>query len=322
MSLLFSALYRTLSPAGSKARLSVLIFHRVLAARDPLYPSEPTVEEFEAKLRWVKEHFNVLALSEAVRGLKLGRLPDRPLSITFDDGYADNYHLALPILCQLGLPATFFIASGYLDGGCMFNDAVREAVRQATGPELDLSDLQLGRHTIATDEDRCGIADEILFKVRYLRPAEREATGERLARRVGAHVPRDLMMTSEQVAAMSKQGMEIGGHTVSHPALTSVDISIARQEIERGCTRLRDVVGERIALFAYPIGLPRRDYSTAHVRLVRELGFEGAVSTAWGTSGLGADPFQIPRFTPWDCGRCRFGLRLAQNLLRTKPLLA
>src|SRR5579872_3493180 len=110
-------LMRALLGHPRRPRLSVLIYHRVLAHGDPLRPTEPTAIEFEARMQWVKAHFNVLPLGAAVTGLKSGRLPDRPLSITFDDGYADNHDLAWPILRRLGLAATFFVATGYLDGG-------------------------------------------------------------------------------------------------------------------------------------------------------------------------------------------------------------
>jgi hypothetical protein len=50
------------------------------------------------------------------------------------------------------------------------------------------------------------------------------------------------------------------------------------------------------------------------VALVRDLGFDAAVSTAWGAARSGGDPFQIPRFTPWDRTRLRFAARLARNL--------
>jgi len=52
---------------------------------------------------------------------------------------------------------------------------------------------------------------------------------------------------------------------------------------------------------------------------VRELGFDGAVSTSAGSARVGSDPFQIPRFTPWDSRPLRFALQLASNLNRVKP---
>lgn len=85
-------------------------------------------------MRCVKSNSDVLARAEAVRALAEHRLPTRALAITFDDGYADNHDVALPILRRLALPATFFTATGFLDGGCMFNDIVIEAVRGGPRP--------------------------------------------------------------------------------------------------------------------------------------------------------------------------------------------
>ena len=106
-----------MSPAGPNARLSILIFHRVLSARDPLVPEEIDAPRFDQICRWLKASFNVLPLDAAVASLKAGTLPQRAACITFDDGYADNFRVAMPILQQQGLTATFFIATGFLDGG-------------------------------------------------------------------------------------------------------------------------------------------------------------------------------------------------------------
>ena len=75
-----------------------------------------------------------------------------------------------------------------------------------------------------------------------------------------------------------------------------------------------EIVGSRIALFAYPNGRPGADYRADAVAVVRDLGFDAAVSTAWGVSRRDSDVFQLPRFTPWDRSRTRFGLRLLRNM--------
>src|SRR5690606_11343941 len=99
-------LLSALAPKGPKNSLSVFIFHRVLPERDPLFPSEPVAAEFETLVGWIKGWFNVLPLAEAVERLEAGSLPARPASITFDDGYADNVTVALPILSRLQVPVT------------------------------------------------------------------------------------------------------------------------------------------------------------------------------------------------------------------------
>ena len=139
--MLLRALAHLLSPAGPSARLSVLIFHRVLAQPDPLFPSEPDARRFDAILGWISQWFCVMPLNTAVAALRRGELPGRALSITFDDGYADNHSVALPLLQRHGMTATFFIASGFLDGGRMWNDSVIEAVRRTSLGTLNLRGL-------------------------------------------------------------------------------------------------------------------------------------------------------------------------------------
>lgn len=310
-----TALLRFLLALPGATRLSVLAYHRVMAAHDPLRPGEPTAAEFEARARWVAANFDVMPLLDAVRALRENRLPRRALAITFDDGYADNHDLALPVLRRLGVPATFFIATGFLDGGCMFNDVVIEAVRQARNPDLDLDDLELGRHRLGSDEERRRAIERILSRLRYFDLKRRNGVALEIARRAGARVPTELMMTSDQVRALHAAGMGVGAHTVNHPILAGIPLDEARKEMSEGRARLEQIIGAPVKLFAYPNGKPMRDYRGEHAALARELGFEGAVSTAPGAARSGDDPYQIPRFTPWDRPNWRFGLRLAHMRL-------
>jgi peptidoglycan/xylan/chitin deacetylase (PgdA/CDA1 family) len=296
--------------AGPRA-LSVLAYHRVLPEPDPLLPGEPGAAEFEARMRWVRSNFNVLSLPQAVQALREDALPKRALCITFDDGYADNHRIALPILQRLGLPATFFVATGFLDGGCMFNDVVIEAVRGATEPDLQLDDLGLGNHPLGSDQQRADTIGRILSRLKYFQPELRHKVAREVARRAGARVPTSLMMTSAQVRALHAAGMTVGAHTVSHPILAEVPARLAREEMAAGRAQLERITGAPVRLFAYPNGKPVRDYRREHAELARELGFEAAVSSAWGAARPGDDLFQLPRFTPWDRGNFRFGLRLA-----------
>lgn len=306
-----------LNLAGPRA-LSVLAYHRVLPSPDPLLPGEPGAADFESRMRWVKANFNVLPLAEAVQALRGDRLPRRALCITFDDGYADNYGIALPILRRLELPATFFVATGFLDGGCMFNDVVIEAVRRATEPDLRLEDLGLGHHPLGSDEQRARTIGRVLSSLKYFQPERRHKVALEIARRAGAAAPTDLMMTSAQVRSLHEAGMTVGAHTVNHPILAEVAEKQARDEMAQGRARLEKITGAPVRLFAYPNGRPLRDYRREHAELARELGFDAAVTCAWGAARPGDDLYQLPRFTPWDRGHLRFGLRLAYNAMRSR----
>ncbi|MGZ9031690.1 MAG: polysaccharide deacetylase family protein [Burkholderiaceae bacterium] len=307
--------------AWPTARLSVLAYHRVLPQKDPLLPSDPSAEEFEHTMEWVRDTFNVISLSEGVAGLKSGRLPRRALAITFDDGYANNATIAAPILARLGLHATFFIATGFLDGGRMFNDTVVEAVRAASGAKLDLTAIGLGCHRLETDDERRTAIAAILSSIKYQPVEQRVALSERVAECANPVPPRDLMMTSRQAAAIAGSGFDLGGHTVNHPILAGLHESDARREIEAGRRQVEELTGRPVGLFAYPNGSPGKDYTAETVRLVREAGFDGAVSASPGAARPGWDLFQIPRFTPWDRQPMRFAARMWNNAARVEPRL-
>jgi peptidoglycan/xylan/chitin deacetylase (PgdA/CDA1 family) len=270
-------------------------------------------------MQWVKSVFNVIPLADGVAGIKAGKLPPRALSITFDDGYANNATVAAPILSRLGLHATFFIATGFLDGGRMFNDTVIEAVRGWNGEVLDLEPLGLDQHPTATQAQRQSAIKAILQCVKYRPEAERAELAERIAERAGVEPPTNLMLSSAQASGLARDGFTLGGHTVSHPILAQVDLASARNEIARGRARLEELANSRVGLFAYPNGRPQRDYVKASCELVRDLGFDGAVSTSKGAAVVGSDPFQIPRFTPWDAKPVQFAGRLLSNISLSTP---
>ena len=305
-----------LSPAGPSARLSVLIFHRVLPLQDPLFPDEMHARRFDELCGWLKQWFNLLPLDAAVRHLKAGNLPARSACITFDDGYADNHHVAMPILCSHGLTATFFIATGFLDGGRMWNDTIIESVRACQSPEFDLSSLGLGRHALGAINDRKAAIAALVNQVKYRAPVQRITLTNQMAQLIPTPLPANLMMTSQEVKAMRHAGMQIGAHTITHPILGGLGDAQARDEIQGSKRFLEQLLGERVGLFAYPNGKPAEDYTPQSVNIVRSLDFDAAVSTAWGTTGAGDDLFQMRRFTPWDQSRFRFGIRLLDNLRR------
>ena len=302
------------SPEGPKARLSVLIFHRVLPEPDVLFPEEIHARRFDELCGWLATWFNVLPLDQAVSRLQAGTLPARAACITFDDGYADNYSVAMPILQRHELTATFFIATGFLDGGRMWNDTIIETVRSCQTGVLDLSELGLGRHPLGGIAAQQAVIGSLIGKIKYQPVEERLNLTESIARIAKVQPPQNLMMTSKEVKAMHEAGMQIGAHTVSHPILARLTDEQAKNEIGASKRLLEKLLGERITVFAYPNGKPGEDYSPQSVDVVRSLGFEAAVSTQWGASCKGDDPLQIKRFTPWDKTRFRFGLRLLRNL--------
>ena len=291
--------------------LSILKYHRVLARPDPLVPETIEAQRFAQHLRLLHRWFKVLPLAQAIRRLQERSLPARSACITFDGSYAEHAEVALPLLQRFGMPATFFVATGFLDGGYRWTNAVIELVRSAPGPRLNLSHCGFGAYDVACPIRRRAVIDILIAALATLPLVKRLERVHSMTHRVTP-----TMLCSDQVIALHGAGMDIGGHTVSQHSLASLSKGEARAEIGNGRARLEEIVQAPVRLFAYPYGKPGADFEKRHANMLRSAGFDAAVTTACGTARATCDPYELPRFTPWDRSSGSFPQRIGSNLLR------
>lgn len=293
----------------SEQRLSILSYHRILPEPDVMRSADSTRQRFNWQMEVISKYFNPLPLPEALERMANGTLPDRAVSITFDDGYADNYTQALPVLQKWGVPATIFVATKYLNGGAMWNDKVIESVRAMAGKTLDLREIGLSTEILVSHENQSTVAQDILTQIKHWDPRRREEAVENLFTLCGEPAC-DLMLSDEQLLKLQAANIEIGGHTHSHPVLTAISDERAEQEIAEGKAHLEQLLGRPLRVFAYPNGRYEADYGDRHITMVESAGFIGAVNTEMGVASRRSDFFQLPRYTPWDASAFRFLVRL------------
>jgi len=299
--------FQLLMPGGKRAKHQVLIFHRVLGAPDQMMPSEPCQEEFDLLVGTLKRFYNILPLSDAIERVKQGTLPSASLSITFDDGYADNYTHALPILERHEAPATFFVATAFLDGGRMWNDTLIETARRLPDGEVKLPFGSRETSIISSMDDRRSFAQLAIDYCKYLPISEREERASEFAALQNNELPTSLMMSSEQVRTMATSDYaEIGAHTRNHPILAECNDQEAEKEIADSVRDLTHLLGRQPKLFAYPNGKLNKDYLQNQTRFVVKAGLKAAVTTDWGVLDRNTDLMQIPRFSPWKKSPKRF----------------
>jgi peptidoglycan/xylan/chitin deacetylase (PgdA/CDA1 family) len=298
----------------------VLGYHRVLEPGtdnpfdDGVVSATPAM--LDAQLRMITRCFEVVTPDalESRRGP-----PGRRIILTFDDGYRDNFELALPVLLRHGVPATFFLTTGFLDRPTVpwwdeLAWMVKHSRRRALEPEGWLS------APISLDDRRAATAE--LASVYKTLPTERtNAFLAFCARQTGAgRCPEDaaagLWMTWEMAERMHEAGMGIGGHTAGHPVLGRSDEARQRREIEGCSRRLRDRLGIPMRYFAYPVGLAGT-FDEITRRLLRAAGVRLAFSLHGGFVRPGPlDPFDVPRTSVGvDAGPSAFRAALAQPRL-------
>ena len=196
----------------------------------------------------------------------------------------------------------------------MWNDTVIEAMRMSPVGTWDGRQLGLPQVELSNPESRVLGYQSLLQQLKHRDPVERLALSDEIGRRAGLPTRAALMMTRQQLLELHGLGMEIGAHTITHPILARIDDASARDEIAGGREQLAQWLGAAPTVFAYPNGVPERDYGERDIRMVRQAGFSAAAATARGSNGLGADVLQLRRFTPWDRATLPFALRCAHNL--------
>jgi peptidoglycan/xylan/chitin deacetylase (PgdA/CDA1 family) len=275
---------------------AILLYHRVVTLdRDPqLLAVRP--EHFNEHLDILRRKANVVSLKQLVRTLDSGLRP-RSVAITFDDGYADNFLHAKPLLKQYEMPATVFVASGFVDSDQEFWwDELDRLLLQSEDSQWNVEARQDSepRHSAYRAMHktlRGSLSEDRLRTLRELQSRSNCGTTGR---------PTHRALTSDQLRQLAEKGLiEIGAHTVTHPVLSMLALREQRNEIETGKMQLEEMLGEPIHSFAYPFG-GKKDYNPETVGIVRRAGFSTACSNFPGMVWENTNRFELPRMLVRD----------------------
>ena len=296
----------------------VLTYHRIGNAEESMLDRNvfsATADEFDRQVALLKRESDIVRPDDVPELIKK---PGRHVMITFDDGYRDNFDLAFPILKAHGVPATFFLCTGFLDHQVMsWWDEIAWLIRSSPLPEISLapwssSPIRTGRRDVEQSiqavltrykELPTQCAQEMLASIRSLSGSPP----------LDAEVTRTLWMTWEMVREMAAAGMVIGGHTVNHPLLGRLDAAAQRAEIASGQRRITAELGHPARAFAYPVG-SADSFDAATKAAVASAGFKTAFSFHGGYARSSTwDPFNIPR-TYIATGTCDHTIRAIMAL--------
>jgi peptidoglycan/xylan/chitin deacetylase (PgdA/CDA1 family) len=315
----------------------VLLYHRVADRQiDP--------QLLAVSPRHFAEHMEVLR--ERYEPVRLGALVDRgwrmrskkpPVAVTFDDGYADNFHRALPILTAANVPATFFVVSGQVGRQEEFWWDELERIFLATPDLPERLELEIGaaihRWPIGSGSDTSSDAWSVLSEgvasprqaayrelCDLMRPESisvRESTLARLRTWAGltpAGRPADRALSEDEVIALAADDLaEIGSHTMTHPVLSEQPLLVQMLEIDGSKRALEDFVGKPIRSFSYPFG-GRVHYTPRTVGLVKGAGYALACSNFPGPVHWRTARHEIPRFLVRNWSADEFARRLDAQL--------
>lgn len=313
-------------------RAAILLYHRVAELeRDP-WSLAVTPEHFEEQLKVVVDRYRPISLAELAHALEEDDVPRGAVAITFDDGYADNFDTALPRLRSHRVPATVFLVTGAIgnDGELWWDEL--EALVFAPERLPRFLEISLGGQAFAFDLGQDGdhetveagrpgrwlarepaiTARQALYlalwkRLKTLATPVREAAVAELrawAGRGPAHRASHRVAGWDVVLdAISEPLIELGAHTVGHPALSALSADLQREEIAAARERLEERLGAgRVLSFSYPFG----DHGPGTPELVRQAGYRFACTGSRGVVRSGCDPFLLPRLQVPDIEGAEF----------------
>jgi peptidoglycan/xylan/chitin deacetylase (PgdA/CDA1 family) len=284
-----------------------------------------------------------MSLSKLPQALDEGALPRRGVIITFDDGYADNLYNAKPILEDYDMPATVYVATGYIGQKREFWWDELEGLFLQPRPLPELLSLEINgtprrwelgelsqyseqvyqhhlRWTVAQKDDpslRHSLYRSFNELLRPLSEQERRRILDELrawARAEPSGRQAYQSLSADEVTRLADGGLlEVGAHTVSHSILSELTATEQREEIQQSKSHLEQILGRAVTSFSYPFGTAS-DYNAQTVSLVQEAGFTCACSNFRGVVRRDADRFQVPRFLVRDWDKDTFTRRLMEWL--------
>jgi len=238
---------------------AILLYHRVADDED-VHGLSVSRQRFDEHVRMLARDYRVIPLDELLR-TPAGDLPPRAVALTFDDGYLDNLVEAAPVLERAGLPATFFLTSGWLSGpGEYWWDTLERVLllNDSVPPSIILSGPDQLRLSAGTAEQRLASHDQ-LHALMVSAPLEvRDRLTAELSRLGGPPARRRPLVADEVLQLARIAGMSVGAHTVNHLSLPHQDSAVVARELDDCRTTLEDVTGTTINAFAYPYGAASR----------------------------------------------------------------
>lgn len=282
---------------ATRDEILILMYHRFSREQHKYKTSSA---EFAAHLEYLSKHNRVLSLGETVDNLKNGKpLPPNPAVVTIDDGYADVYEIAFPLLKKFAFPATLFVVTDFLDRKCwLWTDFMRYVLQTTKSENLRIEfgggekiEMKL------TDEiDRLELASRVNSKLKRLPNEVKEAKIKEIADGLNVKLPElpsdeFAPVTWQQAREMDANRLSVESHTVTHPILTNVNQTELDFELRTSKKRLENNLGKTIKHFCYPNGT----LNSAVRKATENAGYESAVTTAYGFNRSDANRFTLNR---------------------------
>jgi peptidoglycan/xylan/chitin deacetylase (PgdA/CDA1 family) len=279
----------------------ILLYHSVFEGVDTnqnTLDMGHSLEIFERQMEIVARSYDLVTMDEIpmfLSGEK--RMPRRPVAVTFDDGYANNFEVAVPVLNRLGISATFYVTTGCIDRNQLpwiarmrraFRTTERQSWRAPDGRTFLLTGAALREAARVAACEYCA----------SLSGERQEQVIEMVESDLGMESPTPVtcrMLSWDELRRMVRSGHTVGSHTVSHPNLAHVAFDELETELVESRRCLEEQLGIPVVHFAYPNPILTPHWTTRTVAAIRRAGYRTAVIATPGVVRRYDDPLCLHR---------------------------
>jgi peptidoglycan/xylan/chitin deacetylase (PgdA/CDA1 family) len=286
----------------------ILAYHGVVTTADPAreYLNDNFVDArvFEQQIAYIARHYRPMALTDIVSCYERGTPPPPgAIAVTFDDGFANNYTVALPILQRYGVPFTVFLTSGMIGtpGAQLWTERVSRANYLTDRPSLTLAlEGRMVSFALGSAKAREQASRRVLRVLKRTSPEARDRTLSAIEDACGrpelgpGDLERYAFLSWPQARALAAAGVELGSHTVTHPVLSTLDPPRLWTEITESKRTIEAQLGSRCATFAYPNGSDA-DFGARDRQALEAAGYRCALALGGRSNGRTADLFALER---------------------------
>ncbi len=241
---------------------------------------------------------NFMLMSDLERGINSGKPLNKVACITFDDGFRNNLHTAIPLLKDFDAKATIYVTTDFIEMNLMsWIDRVEYAVEKTNLKLLEIYNHQFSLNSI---EEKIQCLKDIRRIFKQNKIEKNILASEIQNKLIGKEVysnESDLdqkLNWSEVKQIESMEDFEIGAHTISHPSLSHLEIDDQYLEIYESLKIISEKTGSKINLFAYPEGT-QNDFNQTTIQVLKELGIKSSPSAVpFNIKGID-ELYSIPR---------------------------
>lgn len=278
----------------SRNHPKILMYHRI--SENP-NGEGISADQFRQQVDIIKKYFLPMTLRDLMHAHDAEKVPEHAVVVTFDDGYSDFADIAYPILKRAGVPATLFVTTGFVNGDLwLWPDQLRYVLQHSAVDEVAIDGMP-NKVCLSLDPNKAWhrIADFCLG----ISNNEKLELIDRLFVELGVQKPKSVPdyyrpLNWDQLRSMSKEGLDIGSHSISHPILTKLSHDNLIIELAESRNLLESKIDCPVLSFCYPNG-SRSDYNFDIQKAIDKCGYEYAVAAFPGLSPL-AERWCIKRY--------------------------